>query len=295
MIENNRRTQAYRKTPTQSLNPVGHASMLPQLRQGLNYLLLIISPLAAIVFRFDPIRGMWIGWLAVIVLLINHGAIPLIERLPQYLSGILLLLILIGAVAATYVETATGWVLCQPNQQIGGPLRPSALVAPSNPYLNGRRPTESDPAFIFFGSNAAPVPKDKQLDIVGIDQGPALISGMFASDGTLSLNAEVYDQKGVLLAEVGNSKPNAVGNVCASRPDLCTLVVQDFHKNELLYVHYLNPDTILIRGSFSYPGVIPVHVAANEMSVGRRQESDSCVAYNGRAVLGLRAARLQPN
>jgi hypothetical protein len=269
-------------------------SVLPQLRQSLNYLLLISGPLAPIVFRFDPIRGMWIGWVAAMLLLISHGVIPLIERVPQYLSGILLLTMLIGVIAGMYVETAAGWILCLSNQNIGGALRPSALAAPPNPCLRGRPPTESDPAFIFFGSNAAPVPKNKPLDIVGVDHGPMLVSGAIASDGTLSLNAEVYDQQGILLAEVENGQPDFVGNVCASRPDLSTLVVQDFHKNELLYVHYLNRNTIMIRGSFFYPGTIPVHVAASAMRVGPVHETDSCMAYNGGAALGL-SIGLSPN
>ncbi len=136
--QNPRQTQTYRRAPTESLNPIGDMSVLPQLRQSLNYLLLISGPLAPIVFRFDPIRGMWIGWVAAMLLLISHGVIPLIERVPQYLSGILLLTMLIGVIAGMYVETAAGWILCLSNQNIGGALRPSALAAPPNPCLRGR-------------------------------------------------------------------------------------------------------------------------------------------------------------
>jgi hypothetical protein len=266
VIEQHRQTQAYRQTPTKSLNPIRNTSMLAQLRQSLNYLALIGTPTIGIVFRIDPVRGVWIGWGVFMLLLLNHVAIPLIEKAPQYLSGISLFVVLIGSLAGMYVETVAGWLLCLPSQDVGGVLRPSALAAPSNPCLGGRRPTNGDPAFIFFGSNAGAVPAQELVDIIGVDKGPTLVQGNFASDGSLSLNAAIYNSQGVFLAEIKSDNPHAVGNVCIKRPDLSTFIVQDFHKNELLYVRYLNPHAIEVRGLFAYPMMNSLRVTSNAVT-----------------------------
>src|SRR5260370_13096831 len=99
-------------------------------------------------------------------------------------------------------------------------------------------------------------------------------------EGGLVLAATLYDQAGQLLAEVQDNRLNAVGNVCVRRPDLSTFLVQDFRRTELLYVHYLNPHAIEVRGSFAYPATTPVRVSRDEVNIGGWHMEGSLLAYS---------------
>ena len=94
----------------------------------------------------------------------------------------------------------------------------------------------------------------------------------------LSVSAKIYDKEGVKLAYVDDNHPHAVGNVCARRPDVSTFVVEDFHGNELLFVRYLNPLAIEVRGIFAYPGHPWIQISKTTLksSIGPRM-SDSCM------------------
>ena len=96
------------------------------------------------------------------------------------------------------------------------------------------------------------------LAIVRIADGPILLQGSIDPEGELLLNAKLYDQTGVLLGDVDENRLNAVGNLCVGRPDLSTFLIQDFHRKELLYVHYLNRHAIEVRGALAYPGAPPL-------------------------------------
>ena len=109
--------------------------------------------------------------------------------------------------------------------------------------------------------------------------------GVFTPNGSLSLEAHVYDQAGSLLADVQDGKPYAVGNVCVKRPNLSTFSVEDFHRNELLYVRYLNPKAIEVRGAFAYPKRIPVHISADVMKVGAQEMRGPCMGLRPWVVL----------
>ena len=125
------------------------------------------------------------------------------------------------------------------------------------------------------------------------DDGPALVSATVDPNG-LIISAHVYDESGTLLAFVENNHFHAVAqNVCAHRPDLSTFLVEDFHRKELLYVHYLNPRTINVRGYFAYPKTVSAQVTTDLIKIGNARMGGSCLAFSGKALLGLGRAANQ--
>jgi hypothetical protein len=71
------------------------------------------------------------------------------------------------------------------------------------------------------------------------------------------LNVDLHDQVGKLIARVVGTKTDVLTgeNVRLEHSgDLSTLIVTNAKGEELLYVRYLNPTTVRIRGVFSCPG-----------------------------------------
>jgi hypothetical protein len=124
-----------------------------QVRKSIDYLIFIVGPIGAVIFKFDPLVGVWLLWGWVVLLIITHG-IQLALWCSGYYAGIVVAGALIIFASAQYVERVTGWLLCSPIQS-EEVLTPSALPSPPNPCLpvpNSRK----DLAFVFFGTNAGP-------------------------------------------------------------------------------------------------------------------------------------------
>jgi len=75
----------------------------------------------------------------------------------------------------------------------------------------------------------------------------------------LLVDADVFSQSGILIARIQNNEFHLVAGQYSysERPDRHTLAVYDQQGRELLWVRYLNPKVVKIRGVFSCPNYSP--------------------------------------
>ena len=90
---------------------------------------------------------------------------------------------------------------------------------------------------------------------------------MSVGQNGLTVSADVYSPEGTRLGTiVDNGYEIGSGNdlVVERSGDLSTLIVHDSARRELLWVKYLNPKAILIRGVFSCPSPRLLTVTATD-------------------------------
>lgn len=107
---------------------------------------------------------------------------------------------------------------------------------------------------VILGSNSIVNTRSKFLAL-GIGRCPVL--GIERRQDGVAIYAKLYGASGKLIATLTGTtfEPISGGAHLVSQKggDLTVLSVDDADKNELLYIHYLNPNTLRVRGIFGCP------------------------------------------
>jgi hypothetical protein len=110
---------------------------------------------------------------------------------------------------------------------------------------------------------------------------------MTKNDNGLTISAPLYDSSGKFLGEVkdnGYEITREENLTVEHSGDLSTLVVHDRNRNELLYVRYMNPNNIKVRGQFFCPsqngadGIVVTDSAIKYMPAGVRIGGLNCIS-----------------
>ena len=171
------------------------------------------------------------------------------------------------AVAALGINWAIGPVP-RPEVEVSGLLQPGNDPVPVNPCVQG---TNKQPTFsVLFGANAFQVPSTGQFAIFRrADR--AILSAEMAPEG-LAIDADIFGLSGSLVGRIVRNEFHVVTSdktFAERRGDLSTLAVLDGSNNELLYVRYMNPLTIRVRGIFAAPGKKTVRITDDSLQVER--------------------------
>ncbi len=230
-------------------------------RRRLNRISSFIALIATADALLDPAGCLYLFLIAAILFLIAHVVLPANVRFPQHRLGIGVAVFLCAPLAFAFTSYEADKIAC-PFPSITGPLFPSNLPAPPNACTATGPPKGP---LIYFGGEAAMFSRREGHVALfrAVEENTSsyhdLMSLDFDAKGIPSLNAELYDENGLLLVRIEKNVPTAQGEgLCIVRPDLSTFVVQQrqlFRRpKELLFFRYLNPDGVIIRGLFAYRG-----------------------------------------
>jgi len=144
------------------------------------------------------------------------------------------------------------------------PTPPTPAPEPWRGWLQaGNAPTPANPCGVdvpaneilgLIGDNAAFVRQKSQIAPVGIFQcRPVLLE---KTPNGIKIQAAVYDMGGKYLGRIHNSGydiEKTEGLVVEHSGDLTRLIVHNGTGDELLYIDYVNPQVVRIRGVFACP------------------------------------------
>jgi hypothetical protein len=122
----------------------------------------------------------------------------------------------------------------------------------------GQAPTESPPkdaTIVALGSNGLVLTGDKRTPIIGVGECKSLMSVQKTSD-SISVDASIYDTEGKLEAQIHDNTLTTLNTSdlhISQNGDLSSLIASD-GIGERLWVRFLNPHAVKIRGIFICPG-----------------------------------------
>lgn len=271
---------------------------LAQVRRILGAVSVLGFVIVGIVLRFDPPTAVWIAW-GVSFIALFDGGLYLHDLLPSYQAGAWVLLALIWFVGFLYAKQLAQNLAC-PAVEYRGKLVASALPSPDNICLKMKENLmRIEPAgtiklfppntvFLFLGSNASYVHERGRWPVIN-DKGHVLLTADFQENG-LSVSTQLYDEQGNLQATVDENDVDVLSqDICVMRPDLSTLVITDRStKEERLYVHYLNPEAVVLRGVLRYPNLPSVGITKETIRMGAATIDNSCLPETSMGTILLR-------
>lgn len=184
---------------------------------------------------------------------------------PQTVAAAVTMLGLLLGFELLLRDVPQGWILASMllvDAVVGGgyllwrQLQPSAptgpLIAardPSPPALCGEKPQKDD-LLMAIGPNRVMGKGSGPFTPVLVDQCVAL--KLLRRDGGLTIQAFGYSWHGDIAFHVMNNvyEPDTALKLRALRPDRSTFLLLDRFDQEVLYVRYLNPNAVRIRGRF---------------------------------------------
>jgi hypothetical protein len=140
-----------------------------------------------------------------------------------------------------------------PEIEISGTLLPGSEPTPRNSCERSSLP--ADTLRILIGTNTMALTQSGKITAIQI--GSCNVLSMERVANKISVGVDLYDAKGKLIATTRNGEIHAITgeNVRIRRDgDLSALIIEDGANNELLYVKYLNRNTVKARGVFGCPG-----------------------------------------
>lgn len=152
------------------------------------------------------------------------------------------------------------------------------VLTPANdpmPKLCGGDEVPSNETRIYGGGNMAIVNPDIPYGLVMI-AGQPLLSITTTKRGIL-ISGTIYSEDGALFVIKNNRfEVNKNLGFKPGHPDRHTLIIYDNWHREAFYIRFLNPHAIKMRGTFFYPGHVPVLVGDDSIKVGAATISESC-------------------
>jgi hypothetical protein len=123
----------------------------------------------------------------------------------------------------------------------------------------------SDGLLLILGDSGVYTARTDKLTILTIGNCPLL--KMQRSKQGLLFDADIFSLSGNLIARIESNEFNLVPGEYSykRRPDVSTLIVFDKHGNELLWIKYLNPEAVRIRGIFTCPNYGSITVTDKEI------------------------------
>lgn len=179
-----------------------------------------------------------------------------------------------AACTTAYVAFPTPKV---PDVLTTSPLRPGGAATPPNgcDLTHPRSKVPADEFRIILGTNAIPA-GDGKCTALGVGTCKALT--LDRTPRGVTVDAELYDATGKLVVSVHDNMVDAITNErihVSNGGSLDTLTVTNERNEELLYVRYLNPSAIVVRGVFRCEGHDPVAVTDEQIG-GNLHSIDSC-------------------
>lgn len=173
------------------------------------------------------------------------------------------------AVLLTIQGTALGgyavWLHLQPPPPTG------ALLPAGDPSPESRCPEKPGPRdlLVAFGTDRVVARGDGPVTPIHVADCPAL-SLKRGKVGGLMVNASFYDWNNDIAFRIADNvyEPFAPLQLYAWRPDRSTLIVLDRFEKEVLYVRYLNPHAVRIRGRFLCGEAPQAVIHDNQILVG---------------------------
>ncbi len=163
-----------------------------------------------------------------------------------------------------------------PDVETGGTLQPGNDRTPSN-GCDGT-PIDADAVKVLVGNNATALNGLGRMTALKVGNCP--VFGVERTLQGVSPVVDLFDSDGKHIAAISGGSFHAFSggaHLVDRRGDLGTLTISDTAGKELLFVKFLNPTTIQIRGIFGCPGHAPVIVKENQPIVGF-MFSNSCFA-----------------
>jgi hypothetical protein len=138
------------------------------------------------------------------------------------------------------------WLHLQPPTPTG-PLQPANDPSPENNCPDKPGPRD---LLVAFGTDRVVARSDGPVMPIHVADCPAL--SLKRGKGGLMVNASFYDWNNDIAFRIQNNvyEPFAPLQLYSWRPDPSTLIVLDRFEKEVLYVRYLNPHAVRIRGRF---------------------------------------------
>jgi hypothetical protein len=149
-----------------------------------------------------------------------------------------------------------------PDVEIIGTLQPGSLADPPN---NCPGATSPEAWRIMIGNNAMQFNDPVEVSLLQI--GSCKVVTVKRDESGLSVAADLFDEKGKLIATIKNNEFHALSGAGARVDrdhDLSKLIVFNGEGQEILFVHYLNKTTVRVRGVFGCPGHSLVPVRDNQ-------------------------------
>jgi hypothetical protein len=156
------------------------------------------------------------------------------------------------------------WLHLQPPAPTG-PLQPAADPSPENNCPDKPAPRD---LLVAFGTDRVVARGDGPVTPIHVADCPAL--SLKRKKGGLMINASFYDWNNDIAFRIENNiyEPFAPLQLYAWRPDPSTLIVLDRFEKEVLYVRYLNPHAVRIRGRFLCGEAPQAVIQDNQILVG---------------------------
>ena len=152
-----------------------------------------------------------------------------------------------------------------------GWLFPANEKTPSNACGNT---VPSNALLFLFGSNAAWTTSDKSATVLQL--GKCTSMTMTRDGDKLKFDADVFDNIGDLLFRIRENEFHLVSGHYSYRDrsaDRSTIVVFDSKGAESLYLHYLNPNTIRVRGRLACDDGTAAVITDDDLSASSKPPS----------------------
>jgi hypothetical protein len=164
-----------------------------------------------------------------------------------------------------------------PEVEVIGTLHPGNDPTPPLPKPCAGAAPDSNTTIVFLGSNALIASGAGKHIIVRRRQTP-MVSIERTADG-LFVDAEIFNAAGKLVGHVAKNEFHVItgdNSYIERRGDLSTLGVYDGNKTELLYVRYLSPSAMRVRGVFYLSGRPTAVITDNAARDGGITITESC-------------------
>jgi hypothetical protein len=176
---------------------------------------------------------------------------------------------------STFIVAGTAYSIVGPNHtpedEKLGALIPGNAPTPPNGCDRLPQTLSSDALRILIGDNAFVLSGVGRITALQVGTCPVL--SIERTPRGVSVDADLYDIHGKMVATLRDGQFHVLtgDDVKIGRNgDLSTLVVSDGAGEELLYVRYLNPTTVIARGVFGCSGHSPVRVKSEEPVPGNQ-------------------------
>lgn len=203
-------------------------------------------------------------WLALVVALIGIVALLLLD------GGFSTkrIIVISGAIAVAF--TVIYFVAPEsetPETEVIGTLQPGSDDDPPNTCERGNPspPMPPDAWKIFVGNTVISIGKTNEIPLIAV--GKCKVLTIHRDDSGLSINADLFDSEGRLIASIKNNQFHALSGQHSRVErghDLTNVKVTDGSGREILFVRYLNRSAVRVRGIFGCPGHTLVPVKDNE-------------------------------
>ena len=176
------------------------------------------------------------------------------------------------AVVVYFIVPATR----HPDVEVSGTILPADDADPLN-ACEELGVSSSGKIKIFLGGNVAMRP-DIGKSAILTRRGTPLVTVERTADG-IYIDAAVFDAAGKLVGTVTKNKFTVLtgdNSYIERRGDLSTLGIFDHSGTELLYIRFLNPGAVQIRGVFYFAGLPLAKITDTEIEFARNHFSGSC-------------------